>query len=153
MNAESGASISSAPGNTGSIPLISDVTQTSADALVVEGGSPISVHLDTAGGSHIESGVSGGSATYITDPAPSIPDVNHPSVGTLEDDKDHFHIPDPLDTAGGSHIDSIDQTFPLTEPWAHFSPDRDCLGRDDLRVDDFNVDLDGELLLCHISCC
>jgi hypothetical protein len=153
MNAESGASISSAPGNTGSIPLISDVTQISADTLVFEDGSPISVHLDTAGGSHIESGVSGGSATYITDLTPSIPDVNHLSVGTLEDNEDHFHISDPLNTAGGSHIDSIDQMFPLTEPWAHFLPDRDCLSRDDLCVDDFNVNLDGELLLCHISCC
>ena len=124
MAAGSGASTSSAPDTTYSQPLVSDANH-------------ISDLLDAAGGSHIDSGISSGSAPYIADPTPSIPNVNHPSADTPTDDEDHFHI------------DSVDQTLPLTEPCVHFTPDGDCPIGDNEHVDDLNVDLDGRFRLFH----
>ncbi|KAF8257031.1 hypothetical protein EI94DRAFT_1819338 [Lactarius quietus] len=81
MPAESGMSTGSVPDCTDPQLLIPNVGHISINTPVsIEEDFPVSDLLDTAGGGHIDSGMSSSSVPYITEPIPSNPDVNHLSV-------------------------------------------------------------------------
>jgi hypothetical protein len=71
------------------------------------------------------------------------------SVDDLTAVEDIFHVSDILDTAGGSHIDSVNQTSPLDELWVRFSADNPHGGGS--YANNLNIDLDGEFLLHYLS--
>lgn len=150
MTDNSSASTSHVPNTTDSSNLVPDVNHTSVNApLSVEVHFPAFDCLDVVGGSHTDSGGPTNSASHIQDPLPLVPDVNHMSVDDLTTVEDIFHASELLDTAGGSHIDSVNQTWPPDEPYVHFLADDPHGG--DSHADDLNIDLDGEFLFRYLS--
>jgi hypothetical protein len=147
VTADSGAS-SFVPETTDSPLLVPDVNHTPVDAPVsIEDHFSASDLLDAVRGDHTDSDSFTSSTPHAIYPLPSVPDANHMSVDALtsiDTVEDYFRVSDLSDITEGGY--SIDQGFPLDEPWDHFLSGGGGHDGGGSHVDNFNIDLDSEFL-------